>query len=533
MNNNLKPIQTIQPFKRFCMTIGELPTSYLESMSYYEMLLWFTKFLQETVIPTVNNNAEAVNELQTKYIELKNYIDNYFDNLDVQEEINNKLDEMADSGQLTDIIAQYLGLAGMITFNTVAEMQAATNLVNGSKCATLGYTSVNDGGNAFYKVRTVTNDDVVDDMFIVELDDDNLVAELIINLPLKPEQLGAKGDGITDDTTIIQNAINHVNDILMEKQYKVTELVINKSNFKLNFNKILGSIKINADKLLQFIDIKGNNLVNESGIGLNLVSHTDYGIQYCRFSIELIRADKCIKLNASDGGWINSNYFYKTNVSYHTGIETEELTGTTTYNGNIISEFGFEDITQWFYIKNASHMLFEKCRMIPFEADGQGTAIRELGILKDTTNVTFNNDNNGTYYEFITFNNSRGVVIKARPIKYDGTKEGDHMRITSNGEIQSIIYDSPIYKKSISTISSPQNIETYQWDITKPIILNYDTSKYMFINIKISDNIANALKYVDIQIIGTTANSLDIARNNNVIGTLPSGTTAGTYRFFY
>ena len=29
MNNDLRPINTIPNFKRFCMTIGELPTSYL------------------------------------------------------------------------------------------------------------------------------------------------------------------------------------------------------------------------------------------------------------------------------------------------------------------------------------------------------------------------------------------------------------------------------------------------------------------------------------------------------------------------
>ena len=67
--DNLHPVNTIKPFKRFCMTIGELPASYLETMSYYEMLVWFTKFLQDTVIPTINNNAEAIDELQDKYIE--------------------------------------------------------------------------------------------------------------------------------------------------------------------------------------------------------------------------------------------------------------------------------------------------------------------------------------------------------------------------------------------------------------------------------------------------------------------------------
>ena len=104
MNNDLKPINTIPNFKRFCMTIGELPTSYLETMTYYEMLVWFTEYMKNTIIPTINNNGLAVEELQDKYIELKSYVDNYFTNLDVQEEINNKLDEMAQSGELGELI---------------------------------------------------------------------------------------------------------------------------------------------------------------------------------------------------------------------------------------------------------------------------------------------------------------------------------------------------------------------------------------------------------------------------------------------
>lgn len=210
----------VSPLKRICMTIGELPSSYLETMTYYEMLVWFTKYLKETLIPTINNNAEAVSELQTLYEELRVYVNNYFDNLDVQDEIDNKLDAMAESGQLTDIIAQYLGLAGMITFNTVAEMKLAENLVNGSKCCTLGYHSVNDGGNAIYKVRTVTNDDTVDERKIIALYDNTLIAELIIENGIYIEQIGAYGDGIHDDTLTVQYAVDNFNLVKLNQKGK-------------------------------------------------------------------------------------------------------------------------------------------------------------------------------------------------------------------------------------------------------------------------------------------------------------------------
>lgn len=99
--NELIDVKTLPPFKKFIMTIGNIPTSYLESMTYAELLMWFCNYLQETVIPTVNNNAEAVEELQ-------NFVSSYFDNLDVQEEINKKLDEMAEDGTLTNLIKGYI-----------------------------------------------------------------------------------------------------------------------------------------------------------------------------------------------------------------------------------------------------------------------------------------------------------------------------------------------------------------------------------------------------------------------------------------
>lgn len=106
--NNLNPVKNLRPFTKFCMTIGAIPSSYLISMTYEEQLLWLCDYIQNTVIPTVNNNAGCITELQNLYIELKNYCDNYFTNLDVQEEINNKLDNLVTDGTLTNLIANYV-----------------------------------------------------------------------------------------------------------------------------------------------------------------------------------------------------------------------------------------------------------------------------------------------------------------------------------------------------------------------------------------------------------------------------------------
>lgn len=165
-NRNIRPIS---PFVLFCQKV--IPLAFDESMSYYECLCALTNYLYQEVIPAVNNNADAVTELQ-------NYVKNYFDNLDVQDEINNKLDEMAESGQLADIIAQYLNLAGVLGYNTVNDMINASNLVNGSFARTYGLNTYNDGKGAFYKIRTLTTSDVIDGVNIIAVNFSNtLIAE--------------------------------------------------------------------------------------------------------------------------------------------------------------------------------------------------------------------------------------------------------------------------------------------------------------------------------------------------------------------
>ena len=195
-----------EPFRHFVSTIGALPTSFTESMSYYELLAWLCNYLQNTVIPAVNDNAEALAELQQIVRDLKEYVENYFENLDVQDEINNKLDEMAESGELPDIIAQYLGLAGVLAYNTIADMAAAENLANGSICRVLGNSSYAAGDGAFYRVRALINTDVVDGVNLVAITNaPTLVAERITdgNLNAAVNTINTRIDNIVNEKVLM------------------------------------------------------------------------------------------------------------------------------------------------------------------------------------------------------------------------------------------------------------------------------------------------------------------------------------------
>ena len=205
--------QIISPFIRYCMALGVVPSNYEDNLTVIECLNFLIKFLNDTVIPAFNENDEHVEEIKKQIEALQKYVDSYFDSLDIQTEVDHKLDQMASSGQLADIIAQYLGLAGVLAYNTIADMAAAKNLVNGSICRVLGNTNYATGDGSFYRVRTLINTDVVDGVNLVAITAaPTLVAERIHSLdtskPINVLYYGVKADGVTDNTTLLQKIID-------------------------------------------------------------------------------------------------------------------------------------------------------------------------------------------------------------------------------------------------------------------------------------------------------------------------------------
>ena len=99
------------------------------------------------------NTKETVEDYINRFNELYNYVHDYFDNLDVQEEINNKLDDMSESGELQEIIYNYLTTEGVLAYNTVADLASDNYLVVGSHVKTYGYKRKGDGVYNLYVVR--------------------------------------------------------------------------------------------------------------------------------------------------------------------------------------------------------------------------------------------------------------------------------------------------------------------------------------------------------------------------------------------
>lgn len=209
----------------------------------------------------VNTNFD---DLETAFNNLQTFVTNYFDNLDVQEEINNKLDQMLEDGVLEQIIEQFLQSTALWCFDTVADMQQATNLVDGSYVRTLGYYSLNDGGGATYKITDTES--------VTEYQEEvgDLYATLIVNNEVNVKQFGAYGDNVHDDSTAFNNMISSLNKLKVDYGTYKLESSINIPN--------------GCD-----IDIKGS--INYTG--------TDYGFNISQLTYKKIYIES---FSSSTGG---------------------------------------------------------------------------------------------------------------------------------------------------------------------------------------------------------------------------------------
>ena len=111
--NNTNPYRNnLTPFKLFCYQNFPFIEETFDSLTTYKLLQKIVEYLnnvienQNTVQDNMGIQNENIKNLYNAYNELQNYVNNYFDNLDVQEEINNKLNEMVEDGTLSKIINQ-------------------------------------------------------------------------------------------------------------------------------------------------------------------------------------------------------------------------------------------------------------------------------------------------------------------------------------------------------------------------------------------------------------------------------------------
>ena len=444
---------------------NNVPAVYDNTMSYYEELCSLIKYLQDIVVPAVNHNAEALTTVSEALEQLKQYVDNYFANLDVQEEINNKLDQMAEDGTLQEIITAYIQANVAWTFNTVSDMKAATNLVAGSYAQTLGFHTLNDGGGATYYI---TDSGTANEMDVIAVGD--LYANLVLHSVLAPEMLGAYGNGTTDDSNAMLRAIS-LADVKGGKSYKVTsEIALGGHN--LTIHEFTGEVTISnnsdAGKPVRVeIDLADTLIIQ------NFKNSQFYFGKINTLDITATNSSNAFAYNSIHGGqigslyiygnattaWVNENIFYSTRVN-----STLSIIGTGYHhNHNKFYDCVCENAT-------AITLTGTNCNYFSFRGETYPT----ITVSNDT--YTFGNvfDNDWYGYDggYWSVSNEEKMVDNNIYRKADYTYLNDYL-----------IYSAPV-DNSTYTISLPQytTLKSYIVDVDNggAFRFNSDSATFRF-----------------------------------------------------
>lgn len=261
------------------------------------------------------------NSITSDFNTLQNYVNNYFNNLDVQTEINNKLDAMVEAGTLQEIVADYLNSKAVFGYDNVDSMIASTNLINGSYAQTLGFYTKNDGGSSLYKIRTKTNEDVVNGFDLILLNDTTLVAEFVESKIVNIKQLGYINTMTeTEQTTFLNYVFSKYKNILI-KNVSITIndslSLISDQSINLENSSILNTTTTNKKYIF--------NIDNKENIHINAID------SYLSFNKPETEQQACLRIT-------NSNNIYCDGLDLiKAGGDGILISGTddTTYSENI------------------------------------------------------------------------------------------------------------------------------------------------------------------------------------------------------
>lgn len=413
--------------------------------------------------------SDTVDEYIEKFNELHDYVEDYFENLDVQQEINNKLDDMVEQGTLQEIITTYIQSNVAWTFDTVADMQVAPNLIAGSYAHTLGFHSVNDGGGAFYYI---TDTGTADGMYVIACD--TLYANLVIQDYITPEMLGAYGDNTHDDTSAVQACLSNTDYLhsVLSKDYKITS-ALTVPDYKV----VDGGGKIHSSGTCFELDGKNHLTIRDLKLypqlhGIHIIStsgHSNYNVFdniFCYGADTANSKGLFIELTSS---YINEFTYrncvfwnFKYGIYALNDLGDQEMVKHTFYDCS--SE---TSKTAGQYIKNGSGFCFYNCRHVESISNiwiTEGTC-DELLIVGGP--VWFNNTSNMQFSDY-----TNGQIIGG--LRYSGIGNN---RSARNGNIV-----------NGKVVPKPEALSTARINVTADMTINYGSQIYLYYNFNTAVN---------------------------------------------
>lgn len=375
---------------------------------------------------SLNNDMGIFKEnLMSAFNDLKYYVDNYFDNLDVQEEINNKIEELINTGELSQILNEKIMNSKKQYYKTVSDLLDSVDLYDGCYVSTLGYYTVGDGGGCDYYV---SKNPIKYGGFAN--------GELTINI-LSKNKLNLKWFGsnsTTDSSPILYNTLK----LLCENGGGVLDLGVGKTLFE---------TPIIIDFEVFGVTIKG--VRGLYGTEPGQLEHYGSILKYTGEDHLLKFNAKCNNFKLSDFFVdIDEGYFIEFNYTFHMGIlENIRISGgrgaislnTGTYvtidkvrmtSRNPLCEYGVQIgksqqtyTTEFIYIKNSS---FDFSTM----SNGNGISIYKIegGLWCNELDIA---NTKGSAFYFNNIGNSSNY-FNIYSCNFSGCRYGFHLIPTRN-----------------------------------------------------------------------------------------------------
>jgi len=215
------------------------------------------------------------------------------------EQIKNITGSEVQSAEVVDARCGFDTLGSVIKqkvyhFENVEKMKNCLTLLPGDVCETLGYYEANDGGEARYVVRLKADEDV-EDGGLIHYIATGLVAELIIEDYVTPEQFGAYGDNLHDDTIALQKVANTLKVVRCNNKYLVSNEIEIKNSFEMNkFSVIKASESFEGETVVSITkDTQRRNM--NYYINVDSSNIAEYGIsvgkaRFCNLDLNVINS---------------------------------------------------------------------------------------------------------------------------------------------------------------------------------------------------------------------------------------------------
>lgn len=417
-----KDFNNIAPFRFWCQKV--LPLVYDDSLSYYELLC--------KVVNHINLLAENNNSLTEGYKQLVDYVNNYFETLDVDKEINEKLDEMAKDGTLSKLIAPLVINAVTVEFvNGVSQMKDITKL----------YVNLENGNLYFYNGSEWENTGIT-----------------YGNLPYYNQAFMMFAGAIHptyNPTTNILTIPQNVRLVSSHYEYSLTkEHNIELKNFR---NSTYGAIAfdiVNEEfKILMYDQIKDNENYLYIGTFFIRASHLDFQINLNGWDIdnEIYANLKTTSTNQPSVDWNNSMVYFTGSV-YDTLENSISLNDKTLYIGTT-EDFSYstayicynpntDDLTRYNHLTDIPR----DYKIIGYYWYANGlkgsgrVVLNNIGVIGSYENKyveQYSHQNiitpNNVYIEFKNGNayiDNLGTIISDKPYNFDLEKDSNNKLLT-------------------------------------------------------------------------------------------------------